>query len=290
MKPLTQQMRGRPGRQAGLTLVELIIAMVIGLTVVGAGLAMYVSSGFSSRGGSALSQMTEDASIALSLLRSQVAMAGYSKATGSNADGIIKEYNGDVIFGCTGGATSRVTDALSAMTCSGDDDLPDSLVVLYQADISNTVPDSSNQPTDCLGNPVPVVSGLRIAENRYYLSGTTLNCKGNGHTIPQPLVENVVEMKISYGVAGTRLAGTTEVTDNVATKYATAKQISGTEGLAAARWKQVTSARICIVIRSDTPVLDEPTPYTGCTRSVTPTDKYLYRAFTTTVVLQNRIL
>jgi type IV pilus assembly protein PilW len=54
----------------------------------------------------------------------------------------------------------------------------------------------------------------------------------------------------------------------------------------------VTSARICIVVSSDTPVLDAPAPpYLGCSgETVTPTDKRLYRAFTTTVVLQNRIL
>lgn len=274
-------------RQHGFSLVELIVAMVIGLTVVGAALAMYVSSGFSGRGSNATSQMTEDANIALSLLRSQIAMAGYSAPTSADASGqLVKAYSGRAIFGCKGG-TSDNASALDTMVCANDGS-PDSIVVLYQADVRNTVPttDATPLPTDCLGTGLDEVSPAGgtphfVAENRYYVNGTNLSCRGNGGGNPQPLVENVTDLKFSYGVAGT--------TKGLATRYLTAQEVSGNQGASSPLWSQVTSVRICLEIRSETQVLDEDTGYTKCDGSAGTADKFLHRAFTTTVVLQNRI-
>lgn len=284
----------RRQQQSGLSLVELIVAMVIGLTVVGAALAMYVSSGFTSRGSGALSQMTEDASIALSLLRSQVAMAGYSRPTGVGADGtLVKQYTGTAVFGCTGGATADTkAGLLNSMACADNGALPDSIAVLYQADTGNTVPTTASIPTDCLGNGITINGAFYVAENRYYVDNGTLMCLGNGSTMPQPLVENVFDLKILYGVAGTNSPGGTTLTNGVAERYLTAQETSDTKTppVSSALWQQVTSARICVVVRSETAVLEEDAPYFDCAGAPqTPSDKHLYRAFTTTVVLQNRL-
>lgn len=289
MKAMIQASRGQGLRQTGLSLVELLVSMVIGLTVVGAALAMYVSSGYSSRGGSALSQMTEDASIALSLLRSQVAMAGYSTPTGINAaDGsMVKKYNGQrAIFGCSGGpADDKPSADLTAGNCNNTAATPDSIVVSYEADTTNTVPGSTapTVPTDCVGTGLTAAGGFFLAQNRYFVNNSTLNCQGNSTSAP--LVDNIVDMKVSYGVAGTLAGGL--VTNKVAERYMTAAQIGDA---AEPLWNQVTSARICIVVRSETAVLDVAAPYFNCAGTSTQTtDRHLYRAFTTTVVLQNRI-
>ncbi|WP_230178916.1 PilW family protein [Aquabacterium sp. CECT 9606] len=290
---MLRQFPSQRKQQTGLSLVELIVAMVIGLTVVGAALAMYVSSGYSSRGSSALSQMTEDASIALGLLRSQVAMAGYGKPIAVNltTNALVKEYTGEAIFGCTGGPTADTqASPLNSVACTNNAAQPDSITVLYQADINNTVPTTATppRPTDCLGNAFAPRGGLDIAENRYYVASNTLMCLGNGNAIPQPLVENIQDIKILYGVA--RATGPTS--NGVAERYLTAQEITGTAlpALSSALWTRVTSARICVVVRSDAQVLDEVTNYFGCDgQPETPADRRLYRAFTTTVVLQNRL-
>lgn len=288
-----RQIPSQRKQQTGLSLVELIVAMVIGLTVVGAALSMYISSGFTSRGSSALSQMTEDASIALSLLRSQVAMAGYGRPIGVNmsTNALVKEYTGEAIFGCTGGPTAETKGSpLNSVTCTNNGAQPDSITVLYQADVNNTVPTTATppRPTDCLGNSFAARGGLDIAENRYYVDSNTLVCLGNGNASPQPLVENIQDMKILYGVAD----ATGAASNGVAERYLTAQQIAGTTvpALGSTLWTRVTSARICIVVRSETQVLDEVTNYFGCDgQPQTPPDRRLYRAFTTTVVLQNRL-
>lgn len=293
MKRVFPQKPALRSRQIGLSLVELIVAMVIGLTVVSAALAMYVNSGFSGRGSSALSQMTEDASIALSLLRSQVAMAGYGKATAVASDGSLqKGYNGAGIFGCKGGPTDATYGSgtpLANMACNNDDSKPDSIVVLYEADTKNTVPTSGPPAlaTDCLGNGLsaPAGGGPVVAENRYYVKDNTLSCLGNGSTTSQPLVENIKQLKILYGIAGTG-------SSRVAQRYMTAEQVAGSTPQASnsPTWKQVTSVRICVLIQSEKAVLDTPAGYVDCNGSDQPESHFLYRAFTTTVVLQNRIL
>ncbi|WP_374318368.1 PilW family protein [Aquabacterium sp.] len=284
----------RSSTQSGISLVEMLVSMVVGLVVVGAGLAMYVSSGFASKGSTALSQMTEDASIALSLLRSQVAMAGYSNPTGINSDGLLtKNYTGIAIFGCDGGPTAATANGgLASMVCNGGA-AADSIVTLYEADTSNTVATSSGAPTDCLGSGLTASGGYYLAENRFFVSNNTLSCLGNGNTTSQPLVDNVVDMQITYGVADTTTVGSTTVTGGVAKRYMSATDIIDTASVApttAAKWGQVTSVRICIVVRSEDQILDSAASYYNCAgTATTPADKRLYRAFTTTVTLQNRI-
>lgn len=283
-------------RQAGLTLVELLVAMVIGLTVISAGLSLYVSSGQASRASHALAQMSEDASLALSLLRTQVAMAGYSQATGIHSNGLLsKAYTGLAVFGCTGGATAATAsqNGLDQVVCQDSTSTPDFLVVRYEADARNTVATSAGIPTDCLGNGTPQPDGsYHLADNRYFVKDHTLSCLGNGHTTAQPLVDNIVDMAITYGVAGTTTQGSQTVSSGAAVTYLTAQEISGTATPDAhsPTWNQVTSVRICLLIRSEQEVLDEALSYDDCSGTATPAkDKRLYRAFVTTVTLQNRI-
>src|SRR3954454_19721370 len=65
-------------RQRGLTLIELMVSLVIGFAVVGALLAAYMASFRSSAHNDATVQVAEDATLALNVIRTQVAMAGYT--------------------------------------------------------------------------------------------------------------------------------------------------------------------------------------------------------------------
>jgi hypothetical protein len=57
-----------------------------------------------------------------------------------------------------------------------------------------------------------------------------------------------------------------------------------------ANFNRVISARICLVVRSEGDVMDSVTSYVDCEgNTVTPTDRRMYRAFTSTIVLQNRM-
>ncbi|MBI3381240.1 MAG: PilW family protein [Aquabacterium sp.] len=301
-------------RQTGLTLVELLVAMVVGLSVIGASLAMYASSGSSSRSGSQIAQMSEDANAALSLLRTHVAMAGYSRPIGTTSTGLTKLYSGQAIFGCQNGlsstSTSQAISKGAVLTCeAGAPSANDTLIVLYEADTSNTIPTAANQGTDCLGNGVPLITtdpkgNYYLAENRFYLSANgSLLCRGNGTAtgapgVPQPVVDNIADFSVMYGVAEDNNSGGTAVPGTFAKHYLTAGELGAQ---ADTNWNNVVSVRLCVVVQSEDNALDQITPYRDCHgNTVTPTswtplnaaqakpDLRSRRLFTSTVVLHNR--
>ena len=134
------------------------------------------------------------------------------------------------------------------------------------------------------GNSIPLdgPSGLYLSYSRFYISGEQLFCRGPGSDSAQALVENIHDMKIWYGVA----TGTGADLHRVA-YYSRA----GNNGeMNPADFDRVVSARICLVAKSENEVMDGVTSYVDCEgNSTTPLDRRMYRAFTSTIVLQNRM-
>lgn len=232
------------------------------------------------------------------------------------------------IRGCDGKfsnliSTSATLDTLDASSCvSGTSTLPaDSIAINYEADQFNTLPTSAGKPTDCLGSglttvtatlpafvgtstpatPTTTAVSYSIAENRFFIGTSTaivnpsLYCKGNGGgrtNAQQPLVENVEDMQFTYG---TMNATTTSTTATVA-GYLRADEVDGlgtTPADAATRWSKVLTVRICILVRSESQVVSDTASakYYNCAGTLaSPTDRYLRRAYSTTVVLRNRRL
>ena len=212
-----------PRRQAGLTLVELMISMAIGMIIVIAVVTAYISASRAARVAEATGRMNEDAQAALTILTQQLRMAGANPAQPDrNTTTLHNELaNPFSIRGCddtfSNITTATSTAALTCPTSTGNS----SISVGYEANRFNTVPTSSGTPTDCLGNSLPsvsraVTSSLNVAatatvyeaENRYYIGTSTyiaspsLYCKGNSpNTNAQPLVENIEAMRITYGVS-----------------------------------------------------------------------------------------
>ena len=69
-----------PRRQAGLTLVELMISMVIGMVIVLAVITAYISASRAARVAEATGRMNEDAQAALTIMTQQLRMAGANPA------------------------------------------------------------------------------------------------------------------------------------------------------------------------------------------------------------------
>lgn len=284
----------RSGAARGLGLVELLIGLALGLTVIAVALALYLSSGHAYRSTQAVTQMTEDASVALSILRTQIALAGYSTPTGIDNQGrMTRTFTGAGLFACTGGITSTSTSIgqgeVEAIVCEDNPDQPDAMVVRYEADNRNTHPTAAGVPTDCLGNSTPLVDGTyHLADNRYFIHNHTLSCRGNGHHIPQPLVDHVVDLALDFGVTETDPNNPQETT----LRYLSAQEVSNgaTPPASSPLWHQVKAVRLCLVLRSETEVQDTPLSYTNC-QGLTQTapDRRLYRVFHTTVSLPNPV-
>lgn len=311
----------------GLTLIELMVSMVIGLILMIAVVATYLGASGSGRVSEAQGRMNEDAQAALSILAQQMRMAGnnpkqpnYTAAAPRNpVYGAVYAGSPGTYFlrGCDG-KFSNITTAtdIPALVCdAGGGAAPDSIAISYEADTFNTIPTNAGIPTDCLGQgltqftpdvnqwngasvvPLPVPApGFAVADNRFYLANSavtatpSLYCKGSGNAIPQPLVENVEDLQFVYGTA-----------DSAAATLAVAGYINAADMLAGAlgaladdlRWSKVMTVRICVVVRSTLPVVSDAASaqYTRCdgTLNTNPADLRLRRAYSTTVVLRNRV-
>lgn len=290
---------GRRARQAGFSLIELMVALVVGLMVVGALLSTYYAIVVSNKHGQAMSQVTEDASVALNILRANLSQAGFSNAYGTNAGALLRNYTAGAVRGCDS-AFSNTAVAIDALTCSDTTNNPalsDSVAVAYEADASNSTVNAAGSPYDCIGNTWAAVAAAPpkpaywLAYSRFYLATpggaarTALYCLGPGNAAGQVLVENIVDMQVKYGVAASM--GTSPV--QVA-YYTDATTLAGV-------FTNVVSLRVCLVVSSINEVVDKLAngtypPYYNCRgggAQTVPTDGRLYRAFTSTVVLQNRL-
>ncbi len=287
-------------RMKGLTLIELLISLVIGLVVVGAVIVSMIGSGKAGRFQEAYSQMNEDAQIALSILSRDLQMAGYSQpsdlvnialpaATPSFVLTFASLGAGNIVFGCD---TGFANPSVATVACGPATVTTAAIEVAYEADLKNTVPQGTpSVPSDCLGNGIPVGPPY-IARNRYYLSVSTtattsgrpeLYCASNNvANTGQPLVENIEDMKILYGVAVA--AAPTQVV-----RYVTAAQVATVPD-----WGNVISVRVCLQVRSAEPVLapggEDVLTYLDCAgTSQTSVDGYLRRAYFSTSALRDRM-
>lgn len=306
----------------GLTLIELMVSMVIGLILMIAVVSTYLGASGAARVAESQGRMNEDAQAALTILAQQLRMAGnnpkqsnYTSAAPRNPVYGAGTY---IVRGCDGKFSDVTTSAsIQALTCAaGGGTSADSIALSYEADRFNTVATSGGNATDCLGNSLPTVTPApqplvwlgtvvgppllpityKIADNRFYIATSnvitspSLYCKGNGNDTPQPLVENVEDLQLIYGL-GKSASATLDVAG-----YLSAADIVANADLSLltddVRWSKVITVRICVVMRSERPVLTDTVTaqYVKCdgTLNTSPPDLRLRRAYSTTVVLRNR--
>lgn len=291
MKHFPQRSRHR---QLGLSLVEVLVSLVIGLVVVGAVLISYITSGQTNKLQAAYAQMNEDAQIGLYMLSRDLLLAGYAQALGVNPTTFKfgRTYSDRPVFGCDSGFVSPRTPGDVVCASSGSSPV---IEMVYEADVTNTVP-SGGFPSDCLGASLESleqsVAGaggattFYITHNRYYLAtGNTgrseLHCASQLDNPGQPLVDNVEAMKFWYGEAN-------PADPRQIVRYVSAANVKdlGTD------FGYVVSVRVCLLLRSAEPVLtgeDSPN-YLDCDAvSQTSTDRHARRAFFTTTALRNKM-
>jgi type IV pilus assembly protein PilW len=299
-----------PSRLQGVTLIELMISLVIGIVVVGAVLISYIASGQTNKRQAAYAEMNENAQIALSILRSDLLLAGYAQSTRVVDTGGVKTlgktFSTQPILGCALGFVSPNTTGVAACETTGTG--TPAIEISYEADVTNSVPTSGgNYPSDCLGNSLQyvgqtiAVSGQNITfyetHNRYYLAttGTGANARSELHCASaaktaggaaiggQPLVDNVEAMQVWYGAAGA--AGSRQIVRYVVADPAVVID-----------WQNIISVRVCLLMRSSEPVLSsEDTAlglagYLDCNSTAqTSADRYVRRAYFLTTTLRNKM-
>ncbi len=274
--------------QAGVSLVETMVALAIGLLVCGAVMTSVMASGRTGRHAQALVQMTDNATAASALLREHVALAGFGQPRAVDASGHISQpLPVRVIFGCDGRFVNprAAFDQLACAAGSG----PGALAILHEANARNTLLSGEELPLDCLGNgikaeaPDKAATGsaaIFIGDSRFFVSTVSgsrrreLYCKGAGAAAPQPLVEGIEDLQFQFGTAV-----------DGAMVWHRASQV-GVLG-----WPAVAAVQVCLVATSTDEVADAPLAYIDCEGDeVVPIDRRLYRRFFTTVVLPTRVV
>jgi type IV pilus assembly protein PilW len=293
--------------QQGFTLIEMMVSLTIGLFLVGALIVTYLGNLQSSRASIALTQMSEDGQAALGLITQSLRQTSYNPRQPVTGDVHDLKLGGLTLFACDTGF-STISDAMPSLTCAGGAG-PGAIAMAYLGDRFNGILTSDGKVSDCVGSgidPITDSSGnYTVVQNRYYLANGSLMCAGSGganpFTNPQPFVDNVDDLKVSFGVSSPT------GTDALATGYLSASQVgplNGSNGVfndadfmaltPVARWDKVISARVCVVMRSSGVVLEggsaNPPQYNDCDGVLqTIKDGRLRRAFSATVLLRNRI-
>ncbi len=305
--PSLKAQRVAPPRvQRGLTLIELMVSLVIGLVLAIVASSTYLYSKQAYNAVSETSQLEENGRLALNLLARNIQSAGYvainPKSNFAQAPTDLKIRGCD--FGMTNpkSATSS-TDLACLSSAPAGATLSASIGIFYETDASNTTT-GKFQGFDCLGNAPVTIASTTGGSNTYqvrsyfFISTSTaqtpygsttmgqLSCVTDPTTATgatatfqaQPLIPGIHQLRVNY-LTASGLDNTTAQKSNNATTLETA----GT-------WKNVTAVELCVLTKSiQATGNDTATQATDCYgTSFTPPPSQSFRKFTSVVNLRNR--
>ena len=253
--------------QQGLSLVELLIAMVLGLFLTAGALEMMLASRSLHRTTDDSSRIQESGRFALAFLSKDIRMGGYN----SNEDPVAE---GKVFW-------DGACDASDPCTFDSGDTTPDQIALIL---------DPSNDQ-DCTGNSTNL-SETTVIANVYSVADldgdgvSSLYCQGfnmglnewvgGAGTPPQPLVDGVENMQVLYGISD-------PVNNNQIQRYVSADQVPN--------WGDIAAVNLSLLINNGQPngngdlrqrrftLLDSP--------QLTFNDRHARQAFGTTIAVNN---
>jgi type IV pilus assembly protein PilW len=181
MKQLTRPLP-RAAHQSGVSVIELLVGLTIGLIVSVAALSSFSSTRFTSATLGDSTRLHQDAATAFRTIGHHLRQAGAQQLIDTGGGNV--EFNGE--FEGYGGTLSP--QALQGL--DGANNGPDRLEVSHDTD-------ATLNPVDCLGQGVHPRRGIT---NRFELVGDSLRCQGSGGNVPAPLIAGVEDFQVRYGV------------------------------------------------------------------------------------------
>lgn len=313
-------------RARGRSLVEIMIALTIGMVILIAISSLFMGNRQSFKANDDKTRLDEEGRLALSLMAFHVRMAGYGTMLTSNekytADNdpnpanFNKNYPAtytsysdrrtgssvNAIRGCAGGFADTAAD-VTALACAAGT-TTDAFLVRYVVD-QNIIASGGAVPTDCLGANVilspaipeekgrPGTAPYYLIENRFFVqnNATTgipeLYCRGNGTTPPGTNLVNPAQ-PIAENVESMKI--TYGLASVGSATVQNVNRFLTADLMAAGDWENVISVRICIVVRSaNDNVATAKQSYRDCNdNQVVATDRRLRGVFSTTVAIRNR--
>ena len=268
-RSLLVSIQGEASRQHGMTLVELLVALALGLLVA---LAATVALTVARRGFTtvdAASQLRDGARFSVDVINRVLVQAGfedltYAVSTRKSEDGVSADPPPS-IFGFNN-ALASATDPVGTPVAGGING-SDVLVVRYQA--GETYPGSGTTDgtmIDCQGKTVPLnavplnrddrmasVFHVALSNGEPSLMCTTVI--GGTASAAQPVIQGVEDFQVLYGVDGV-VANTAPAATMAkpvkADRYLRADQllVPGNAAGTNANWRRVRSVRIGLLLRA----------------------------------------
>lgn len=263
-------------RQAGLSLIELMVAIALGLLLINGALEMLLATRATFRNTDDVSRIQENGRFALDILARNIRMAGYRNPNNGAVTGIF--HSGACAGnGFTGNCTANGTDATPATPTI---DTFDRIAV-----VMDPPPDDGSE-VDCTNS---AVAARDLIANVFFIADldgngvTSLYCRGFNidtnawvnEAPAQPVVDGIDGMQFLYGISdGARV-----------TRYQPANGVTN--------WNRVGSVRVALLVSSgditgrdnstarNFTLLDAP--------QITLTDRHNRQIYGTTVAINNSL-
>lgn len=261
-RPVTPQVASH---QRGVSLLELLVGIAIGLLVVVAALASLVFTRVSSQTVGDSSRLQQDANTAFRIIGHHIRQGGARRVVEPVAGSSNVLFNG-LYQGY--GINPNTGSAAIVNGTEGAANAPDVLQVSHDSE-----PDLG--ATDCLGE-LPIAAAANNIQNRFFFAVNAqgvgeLRCAGSGATsagVPAgfALVQGVEDFQVWYGF---RAAGTDNVQYNTAAQLAVINPVP---------WDQVESVMVCLRMSSEQASY-QGIATTGCQNEAIAADGRIRRVF-----------
>lgn len=252
-----------PPRQSGVTLIELMVGLAIGLLVVAVAMgALMVSRGISGTVSDA-SGIQQQGAYILRVVSQQLRQTGSLYLNPDPVGGNSTDVLSPVAFEIKADAVGSGNSFIQEESLSGAGTSVTTAFRRYQDNVfladnaTSTTIGTDFLARNCVGAPGNSSTDQRV-ESTFAFDSTTneLQCGGNG-TAAQPIAQNVAQFQVTYMVQTTDAAGNTTV-----------QYTKGSDMPAAATdptWRRVQGVQVCLVLYGSEPI-DMPagSSYTDC--------------------------
>ena len=223
--------------QAGLTLIELMIGLAVGLLVVVVATVSLLGSRSVTGAVSDISGIQQQAAYVMRTFGTQLRQAGSLYLDlGLDADGD-GEITSATAFQLRGNGEQAITE--------DSEETPTKYIVQYTGYEEPTFANAGPISRNCLGAPGSIPAGTTASiESIFTLNGTDLRCND------QPIAQNVAAFQVRYLLQGTDQDDPTMLYTNSA---------------GVADWNRVQGVEVCLVLFGTERIdLPEGASYTGC--------------------------
>lgn len=270
-------------KQNGLSLVELLIAMLIGVFLLAGISSSYVNSKNSSVQRDQLSLVEDNGRLVLEVISRAIEHTGYTPVNAGVLPTQFITNGADVVaHACPDGSQNVIDTSIFPITA--DIATGDSLGVIFHGD-DKLFSDCTGGvlPAGCRLNPPPLNNAIPESSriyNSFFVDNatTTFRCAGSRNGTAQVIAEGVENIQYLYGVDTTG-------SDNLVDRYVNATDAAGL-------WNSVVSVQVAVLIRSLKPVksTNSSKQYTLLDTVITsPSDKFQREVFSTTIRLRNTL-